>query len=174
MTTQLQEFEDVDSLGEGSIVAVIAPDDVFWIACLAAAAGTSRWSGTWLEEIPRKGKRVNGTISYRIADGYDEATVWIDNIICDISHIIQQEGSNLWSLPFATVQHLNGMVERHKQLPPQRKAICQLPNATVQPRKMLTWDEQTIRTLAKKCNPALKLVRTHHFCVIFNHYHILI
>jgi hypothetical protein len=158
MSAQLQEFEDVNSLGEGSIVAVIAPDEEFWIACLGTPSGYLRWSGIWLEEISWKGKRANNTTRYRVAQGYDEATIWIDNIICNISHIIQKEGDDVWTLHSATVQQLHDMVERHRQQPSQTHAICQLPTTTISPRKILTWDEATIRQIAEKCSSALKLV----------------
>lgn len=166
------EFNVSNHISQGSIVAVVASPDEFWLVTVSSSLGAAniRWLGTWLEKAPVKRIRgaphIDGTL-YTIAKGCDEACVWRDTILCDLTAHILVKDENTWLLP----KHVNSQVEQllarqsHDDNP-KHLSFCSIPRAPVQIEGGVNpWNADTVQNLVDKCSDALCLVCGARFYV---------
>ena len=164
--TTVHEFDESDRLRNGSIVAVVADKNVFWLARLHACCGSAqaRWQGEWLEQSS------SSSFLYTIARGYEPAIIWKDTILCDITHAVIPEADCTWSLPHNVVQDLRAMLLSQSAL---HSTSSVFPTARHTSRndsntdESLTVSEHVIRSISLKCSRALELV-SFFFCFVMS------
>jgi hypothetical protein len=162
----VHEFILSDKISQGSIVAVVASPNEFWLVFVKSSCGPAnyRWLGIWLDKAPvkriRGGPQIDG-ILYNVAQGCDEACFWQDTILCDLTIHMRTHSEDAWILPY----HINSQVEQllsrqshvdNSVQPP----FCSIPRPHIQIESSTStcWDTNTVQNLVDKCSQALSLV----------------
>ena len=119
MTDMARVLVDAEILNEGAVVAVVASDQEFWLACTTTrmCESNARCQVRWLEECPPTTKRQaaqtrnTDAVMYTVAKGWEGSFVWRDNILCDISESVTSS-NNLWSIPKTTLHSIDLLLQK--------------------------------------------------------------
>jgi hypothetical protein len=163
----LRELRNGDRISNGSILAVMASANVFWLVVVSSACGGSRlrWKGQWLEKVQHANKRarVDG-IYYTIAEGYETAIVWKDTVLCDVTSQILSKDKDVWFLPQHSADAVSQILaqqpntydaEASEQL---LQAVVRTPLLHGAPQPPIVLAQETVAAVASKCLQAITMV----------------
>jgi len=121
-------FEQDTELCAGSIIACLAPNDMFWLAQTCAPVGVEdvRWQVRWLEEL-KTNKQKNASITYRLLQSWDDSTIWRDCVLADMTNFVKEDSKGGWAIDVATSESLLQLAKQ-SQCPKQSTASQAKPN----------------------------------------------
>jgi hypothetical protein len=167
----LRELSDDDKIISGSILAVMASANQFWLVRVASTCGPShqRWKGHWLDTAQQKNKRARiAGLYYTIAEGYDMAVIWKDTILCDVTNHIVTQDEHVWFLSQHIVDAVTALLANQQNLNdnslishPIVRTTRFLSAPTRQTELVLTQD--IVRTINAKCSKAISMVCQYHY-----------
>jgi hypothetical protein len=160
----LRELSDDDKIVPGSILAVMASANEFWLVRVASTCGPShqRWKGQWLDKAQQKNKRARvAGLHYTIAEGYDIAVIWKDTILCDVTnHIVTQE-ADVWFLSQDIVDTVTAILasqQNPNDNPLISHPIVRTARSLPTPTEQTELTEDIIRSISTKCSEAISMV----------------
>lgn len=161
----LRELRDDDRIISGSILAVMASANEFWLVRVSSTCGTSRqrWQGQWLDNIQQKNKRPRiAGLYYTIAEGYDVAVIWKDTVLCDVTKHILAQDDDVWLLSQDIVDAVTNILAQQRN--PQDNTqlshpIVRTAVALPMQENVPALTEDIIRAIITKCSQAISMVQ---------------
>jgi hypothetical protein len=156
------EWVQTSVLPSGSVLALYAPDDSCWLAvtCSDVAVTSVRWTVRWLARVPeqrKKAKHGHGHPCFCIDPLWNEATVWRDCVVADISRNTTLDENSHWLIPQTCLDRLEQLIDGQKE---QEDMKCE-PEHTISVPTSIADDpvsEATFSDIIIKCADALKMV----------------
>ena len=175
-------FEQDTELCAGSIIACLAPNDMFWLAqtCDAVDAEDVRWQVRWLEEVKSSTSKNQNGISYRLSQHWDETTIWRDCVLSDVTSLVKNDSKGVWTVHTVLKQQLLLLIQQ-SQYPAKSAAVSLInPNITTSGHSsadsgdLTVPDNMTISSFMKTCNDAITLVCLFYFLMLYIKSHFFI
>jgi hypothetical protein len=161
---------DGEVLNEGAVIAVVAPDQDFWLACTTTemCESNARIQVIWLEECSPTTKRqtvqnrIADAVMYKVAKGWEGSFVWRDNILCDISESATSS-NNIWSIPKSTLHSINLLLQQETTT---METSDDKSSQAVEPED-LTISVHVLQQLMIRCGQGIEKVSAYYFLCIF-------
>lgn len=177
----LCEIKDGDVLCEGSIVAVVGSKTTFWLAHILSECGSTnlRWTAEWLEQQPTGQKQKKDGNLYTFAEDYDEAVIWRDTVLCDVTSVVVAQDDGSWLLPPKAAEEINFILSQQLNTDNSHfshQSHCSLlqVRSSESDTPSYTWTDDVVHHITSRCSEGIEKVNRELTYTKNTHTHIYI
>ncbi len=166
----IEEWEQLHDLPQHSILAVLAPDDTFWLAvtCGTVTVHESRFQVRWLSEQRRGGRRRHSKDKLFVVDeNWLPTLIWRDSVLIDLSASTEIDENNMWVIPNVILEQLQATVCKYSDSQTEPTTVQTVANTLIEQHSLAPPSEDTFSEISSKCANALTQVRI--FGIIIGH-----
>ncbi len=151
----MEDWEQQHNLPARSVLAVLAPDDTFWLAetCTQVKPSEMRICIRWLRERPTTLRRSPNHRLFAVDTTWDEAVIWRDCVITDLCGDCALDENNVWSITRESLELVNAEAQKYNS---NATAITGVQSAPQMEGPTVT--EDTFELLRNKCALAITQV----------------
>ncbi len=150
----MDEWDQIHDLPTRTVLAVLAPDDTFWLAetCATLKPTQMRIAIKWLQERSTTTRRSPLHRLFSVDSTWDPAFIWRDSVLADLSSSAILDENDVWSIPRQVLETIQTQAKK-----------CNEPSSlqqttTVQPvsaSDTLSVCETTFELVKQRCTSAL-------------------
>jgi hypothetical protein len=151
---EMDEWDQIHDLPTRTVLAVLAPDDTFWLAetCATLKPTQMRIAIKWLQERSTTTRRSPLHRLFSVDSTWDPAFIWRDSVLADLSSSAILDENDVWSIPRQVLETIQTQAKK-----------CNEPSSlqqttTVQPvsaSDTLSVCETTFELVKQRCTSAL-------------------